>query len=129
MTDAAAAAIPAVTPVKRPRNPIGITALVLALITIVVPVIAWMVLWIVGAAEAPNADDAIYIGLLGGMIVFFGMIALLSPVSVIALVLGVVSLFRPGSKGPGIFAVIIGAIGSFGLFGLPVALGEIIPGW
>ncbi len=128
MTDAAAAAPPAPTPVKRPRNRIGITALVLALITVVVPIIAWIVLWIVGAAEANTADDAIYIGLLGGMVVFFGTISLLSPLSVIALVLGIVSLFRPGSKGPGIFAIIIGAIGTFGLFGLPLALGELIPG-
>jgi hypothetical protein len=135
MTDAApsattgSSATTGPTPTKLPRNPIGITALVLALITIVVPIVAWIVLWVVGAAEANNADDAIMIGLLGGMVVFFGTIALLSPLSVIALVLGIVSLFRPGSRGPGIFAIIIGAIGSFGLFGLPVALGELIPGF
>jgi hypothetical protein len=128
MTDAAAATTTPPAPAKRPRNRVGIIAFVLALITIVVPVVAWIALWIVGAAEASNADDAIYIGLLGGMVVFFGAISLLSPFSVIALVLGIVSLFRPGSKGFGIFAIIIGAIGAFGLFGLPLALGELVPG-
>jgi len=116
-------------PVRRPRNKVGITALVIALFTMVAPVVAWIVLWIVGAVEATNADDAIYIGLLGGMVVFFGVISLLSPLSVVAVVLGIVSLFRGGSKVPGIFAIIIGVIGSFGLFGLPIALGELIPGF
>ena len=127
MTDEAAAATPA--PTKRPRNPIGITAMVIALITMVAPIVTWLVLLIGGATQANTADDAIMIGLFGGGIVFFGTIALLSPLSVIALALGIVSLFRPGSKGPGIFAIIIGAIGSFGLFGLPLALGEIVPGF
>ena len=129
MTDAAPTATPAPTTTKRPRNPIGITALIIALITMVAPIVTWLVLLIGGATQANTADDAIMIGLFGGGIVFFGTIALLSPLSVVALVLGIVSLFRPGSKGPGIFAIIIGAIGSFGLFGLPLALGEIIPGF
>jgi len=116
-------------PTKRPRNPIGITALVIALITMVAPIVTWIVLLVTGVSEANSTDDAIMIGLFGGGIIFFGTIALLSPLSVIALALGIVSLFRPGSKGPGIFAIIIGAIGSFGLFGLPLALGEIIPGF
>jgi hypothetical protein len=113
----------------RPRNKVGITALVIALFTMVAPLVAWIVLWIVGAVEANTADDAIYIGLLGGMVFFFGVIALLSPLSVVAVVLGIVSLFRPGSKAPGIVAIVIGFIGSFGLFGLPLVLSEIVPGF
>ena len=115
-------------PTRRPRNAVGILALVLALLTTVAPIGAWIVLGIVGATEANTVDDAIYVGLLGGMVVFFGAISLLSPLSVLAAVLGIVSLFRPGSRAPGIFAIVIGAIGSFGLFGLPLVLGELIPG-
>ena len=39
------------------------------------------------------------------------------------------SLFRTGSKAPGIVAIIIGVVGSIGLFGLPLVLGEVVPGW
>lgn len=113
----------------RPRNRVGIVALVLALVAAVVPVITWIVVAIVGAVESTNFDDAVYVGFLGGMIFFFGVIALLSPVSFVAVVLGIVSLFRSGSKAPGIVAIIIGVVGSLGAFGLPVVLGELIPGF
>lgn len=131
MTDVAPPlpASPTPPPTQRPRNRIGITALVIALFTMVAPVVAWIVLGIVGATQASTVDDAIYIGLLGGMVFFFGVIALLSPLSVVAVVLGIVSLFRGGRKAPGIIAIIIGVIGSFGLFGLPVVLSEIVPGF
>lgn len=113
----------------RPRNRVGIVALVLALVTAVAPLIAWIVVAIVGAVESSSFDDAVYVGLLGGMIIFFGAVALLSPVSFVAVVLGIVSLFRAGSKAPGIVAIIIGVVGSLGAFGLPVVLSELIPGF
>jgi hypothetical protein len=117
-----------VTP-GRPRNRVGIVALVLALFTVVAPLIAWIVVAIVGAVESTNFDDAVYVGFLGGMIIFFGVIALLSPVSIAAVVLGIVSLFRDGSKAPGIVAIILGVFGSIGVFWLPLVLGELIPGF
>jgi hypothetical protein len=130
MTDAAAAAsTPVPPPTRRPRNRVGITALVIALFTVVAPIVTWIVLGIVGAVESRTFDDAIYVGVIGGMLFFFGMIALLSPLSVVAVVLGIVSLFRGGRKAPGVIAIIIGVIGSFGLFGLPIVLGEIVPGF
>jgi hypothetical protein len=113
----------------RPRNRVGVVALVLALITAVAPLIAWIVVAIVGAVESTNVDDAVYVGFLGGMIIFFGVIALLSPVSIVAVVLGIVSLFRGGSKAPGIVAIILGVFGSIGVFWLPLVLGELIPGF
>jgi len=61
-------------------------------------------------------------------VIFFGVISLLSPLSVVAVVLGIVSLFRGGSKAPGVVAIIIGVVGAFGLFGLPLVLSEIVPG-
>lgn len=115
-----------VTP--RPRNRVGVVALVLALVAAIAPLVAWIVVAIVGAVESSNVDDAIYVGFLGGMIIFFGVVALLSPVSLAAVVLGIVSLFRAGGKAPGIVAIVIGVVGSLGLFGLPFVLGEIVPG-
>ena len=125
------AAAPAVgAGARRPKNKLGIVALVLALLAAVAPLVAWIVMWVVGAAEYPDdVDNAVYVGFLGGAIIFFGAIALLSPVSLAALVLGVVSMWRPGSKAPGIVAIVLGAIGSLGLFGLPLVLGELVPGW
>lgn len=117
----------AVTPPS--RNRVGVVALVLALVAAVAPLVAWIVVAIVGAVESSTFDDAVYVGFLGGMIVFFGVVAVLSPVSFTAVVLGVVSLFRGGRKAPGIVAIIIGVFGSLGLFWLPVVLAEVVPGW
>jgi hypothetical protein len=111
------------------RNRVGVVALVLALFAAAVPLVAWIVVAIVGAVESTSVDDAIYVGFLGGMIVFFGLVAVLAPVSLAAVVLGVVSLFRGGGKAPGIVAIIIGVVGSLGLFWLPVVLAEVVPGW
>jgi hypothetical protein len=111
------------------RNRVGVVALVLALFAAAVPLVAWIVVAIVGAVESTSVDDAVYVGFLGGMIVFFGLVAVLAPVSLAAVVLGVVSLFRGGGKAPGIVAIIIGVVGSLGLFWLPVVLAEVVPGW
>jgi hypothetical protein len=113
----------------RPRNRVGILALVLALGAAVAPLVAWIVVAIVGAIGSSSVDDAIYTGVIGGMIVFFGLVAVFSPVSLTAVVLGVVSLFRAGSRAPGVVAIIIGVVGSLGLFWLPVVLAEVVPGW
>ena len=129
MTDVAAPPPSAEVPARRPRNTVGITAFVIALVTVIAPVVTWIVVGIVGAVDESTVDDAIYVGFLGGMIFFFGVIALLSPLSVVAVVLGIVSLFRGGRKAPGVVAIIVGVIGSFGLFGLPLVLGEIVPGF
>jgi hypothetical protein len=117
-------------PVRRPRNRVGTVGLVLALLCAVAPLIAWIAVGVSGAVEYPDdRDNAIYVGVLGGMIVFFGVISLLSPLSLVAAILGVVSFWRPGSKAPGIAALVLGLIGALGLVGLPVVLGEIVPGF
>jgi hypothetical protein len=122
-------AIPVPTAPRRPRNGLGIVALVLALVAAVAPLVLVVVVAVLGVTEYPDdLDNAVYVGLLGGMVFFIGAIALLSPVSFAALVLGVVSMWRPGSKAPGVVAIVIGAIGSLGLFGFPFVLGEIVPG-
>ena len=122
-------ASPAPSP-RRPANRLGIVALVLALLAAVTPLVLVVVVWILGAVEYPDdLDNAVYVGLLGGMVFFFGAIALLSPVSLVAAVLGVVSMWRPGSKAPGIVAIVFGVVGALGLFGLPFVHGEIVPGF
>jgi hypothetical protein len=116
-------------PVAPSRNRVGTVALVLALVAAAAPLVVWIVVAIVGAIETSTFDDAVYLGFIGGMIMFLGVVAVLSPVSLAAVVLGVVSLFRGGGKAPGIVAIIIGAFGSLGLFWLPVVLAEVVPGW
>lgn len=114
---------------RRPRNKVGIVALVLALVAAVAPLVLLVVVGILGVVQYPDdLDDAVYVGLFGGLVFFVGAIALLSPVSFAAFVLGVVGMWRPGSKAPGVVAIVLGAIGSLGLFGLPFVLGEIVPG-
>jgi hypothetical protein len=116
-------------PASSSRNRVGVVALVLALVAAVAPLVAWIVVAIVGTVESSTVDDAVYVGVIGGMIVFLGVVAVLSPVSLSAVVLGVVSLFRAGGRAPGIVAIIIGVFGSLGLFWLPVVLAEVVPGW
>jgi hypothetical protein len=113
----------------RPRNRVGIVALALALFAAAAPLVAWIVVAIIGAVESSSFDEGVYVGVLGGMIVFLAVVALLSPVSFCAVVLGIVSLFRAGRRAPGVVAIVVGVIGSLGAFGLPVVLGEVVPGW
>jgi hypothetical protein len=117
-------------PVRRPKNRLGIAALILTLLAAIAPLVIVIVVGILGVIEYPDdVDNAVYVGLLGGFVFFFGTVALLSPLSFTGLVLGVVSMWRPGSKAPGIVAIILGVIGSVGLFGFPFVLGELVPGF
>lgn len=121
---------PEATPARRPRNKVGIAALVVILVAMLIPVIVVIGTWIAAIVDhAGDVDNVIYVGLLGGAILFFGAFALVSPLALIAAVLGFVSLREPGSKAPGIVAIVFGLLGAFGLFGLPVVLSEIVPGW
>lgn len=121
---------PPAAPVRRPKNKLGIAALILTLLAAIAPLVIVIVVWILGVTEYPDDfDNAVYVGFLGGFVLFFGTIALLSPLSFVGLVLGIVSMWRPGSKAPGIVAIVIGVIGSIGLFGFPFVLGEVVPGF
>ena len=125
-----AASTPPVAPVRRPKNKLGIAALILTLLAAIAPLVIVIVVWILGVTEYPDDfDNAVYVGFLGGFVFFFGTIALLSPLSFVGLVLGIVSMWRPGSKAPGIVAIVLGVIGSIGLFGFPFVLGELVPGF
>lgn len=121
---------PPAAPVRRPKNKLGIAALILTLLAAIAPIVIVIVVWILGVTEYPDDfDNAVYVGFLGGFVFFFGTIALLSPLSFVGLVLGIVSMWRPGSRAPGIVAIILGVIGSIGLFAFPFVLGEVVPGF
>lgn len=115
--------------VARRRNPLGIAALVLALVVALAPLVTWIAVAIAAAIDSPTADDAVYVGFLGGFIAFAGVWGIASPLAVVAAGLGIASLFRPGSKAPGITAIVLGAIGSIGLFWIAFVLSEVVPGW
>ena len=116
------------TPLSRSRNRVGLVALVLALVAAAIPLLGWIITGVVGLLESSRPDDVGYLAIIGGLLVFLGLVSLLSPLSVAAAVLGIVSLFRPGSRAPGIVAIVIGALGSLGLFGLGTVLAEVVPG-
>ena len=114
---------------RRSRNRLGVVALALALGAAVVPLVVGIAVAVAAAvAHAGDADRIVYEGVLGGLVLAFGVVALLSPVSVVAVVLGAISLRRPGGAAPGIVAIVLGVLGSVGLLGLPLVLGEIVPG-
>ena len=55
----------------RPRNRVGILALVLALVAAAAPLVAWIVVAVVGAIESNSVDDAIYVGVVGSLGLFW----------------------------------------------------------
>lgn len=112
----------------RTRNRLGILALVLALVVALAPVFGWLITGVVGAVQSSSPGDAGYLAIIGGLLVFLGLVSLLSPLAAAAVVIGVVSLFRPGRKTPGVVAIVIGAFGCLGFFGLGTVLAEIVPG-
>lgn len=114
----------------RPKNKVGIAALILILVAALIPAAVAVATWITAAVQHPgDVDNIVYVGLIGGAVLSFGAFALVSPLALVAAVLGFVSLGRPGRKAPGIIAIVFGLLGTFGLLGLPVVLAEIVPGW
>lgn len=106
----------------------GRVALVLALVAAAAPLVAWIAVAVSAVVQyAGNVDDIVYAGVIGGLIVFLGVVAVVSPLALAAAVLGLVSLRRPG-KAPGVAALVLGLLGSLGLLGLPFVLGEVVPG-
>jgi len=125
-TDATPAAVPVAA--RRPRNTLGVVALVIALFVVVAPILVWIFIAINGFVSSATFDDAVFVGVIGGFFFMFAAIGFASPLALTALILGIISQFRPGSRGPGIAAIVIGAIYSFGLIGLPAAIGFFFPG-
>jgi hypothetical protein len=105
------------------RNRLGITALVLVLIAIIVPIVAGVVGIVAAATEGAQTPDSGGWAVLGGLVFAAIGFAILSPIAIIGVVLAIVSLTRHGrGKVPGVVAIVLGIIPSLTVFGLPAAL-------
>lgn len=105
------------------RNRLGIVALVIVLFVIVAPIVAGIV-GVVAAASAPaqNASSGGW-AVLGGFVFALIGVAILSPLAILGVVLGAVSLTRQGKrKVQGIVAIVLGIVPALAVFGLPAAL-------
>ncbi len=104
------------------RNKLGIAALVLVLITVVLPIIGFIVFVIAASIEGAEGDSFGY-AIVGA--IFFVPVAssLIAPVAILGIVLGIVSLFLKGRrKVQGVLAIILGIVPSLTAFLLPTAI-------
>ncbi len=124
MTEPAPAAVPgmaAVVPTPA-RNRLGITALVLVLITVALPIIAFFVAFIGALIEGAEGDNTGWAAIGAFLIVAAGS-SLIAPLAILGIVLGIISLFRPGQrKVPGVLAIVFGIVPALFILGLPVAI-------
>jgi hypothetical protein len=117
-----ASAAPSVLPVPT-RNKLGIVALILVIVAIAAPIIAGIV-GTVAAATAPaqNASSGGW-AVLGGFVFILIGACILSPIAIVGVVLGAVSLSRHGQrKVQGIVAIVLGIVPALAVFGIPAAL-------
>lgn len=120
----APASAPAVTPVipTAARNRLGITALILVLVTIAVPIVAFIVFVIAAVVEGAEGDDVGY-AVIGAFILTAGVSSVLATIAILGIVLGIVSLFRAGQrKLQGILAIVLGIVPAAFIVGLPVTI-------
>jgi hypothetical protein len=109
------------------RNGIGITALVLVLITIALPIIGFIVFVIAASVEGAEGDDLGY-AILGGFFFIPVASSFIAPIAILGIVLGIISLFRRGRrKVQGILAIIFGIVPALMITLLPVAIDNFVP--
>ncbi len=124
MTEPAPAAAPgmaAVVPTPA-RNRLGNTALVLVLITVALPIIAFFVAFIGALIEGAEGDNIGWAAIGAFLIVAAGS-SLIAPLAILGIVLGIISMFRPGQrKVPGVLAIVFGIVPALFILGLPVAI-------
>jgi hypothetical protein len=114
---------PSATLERPARNRLGLAGLILVVIAVFVPVIAFAVVSVIAVTEGPQTADGAGWGVLAG--VFSGGLGfgLAGPIALVGTVLGIVSLFRAGQgKALGIVAIVLGApLAVVGLIVLPFA--------
>jgi hypothetical protein len=104
------------------RNRLGIAALILVLITIALPVVALIVGFIAALVEGAEGDDVGW-SAIGAFIIAGAVSSLIAPVAILGIVLGIISLFRPGQrKVQGVLAIVLGIVPALFILGLPVAI-------
>lgn len=104
------------------RNRLGIVAFVMVILVLAAPIVMGIVTAIVGAVSGSTPGAGLSI--LGGFILAGITLALASPISVVAVVVAIVSLFRRrGRNGLGVWALVLGILPALiGPFLLPAAL-------
>ena len=107
------------------RNRVGIAALVIALIVLVLPVLVFIVTTVVAAIEqSGGAADPDQTGwnILGGFVFAAITVPILSPLAILALVLGIVAVARTGyRKVQGIIAIVLSIAPALAVFAIPAA--------
>jgi hypothetical protein len=116
-----APAMAAVAPTPT-RNRIGTAALILVLITVALPILGFFVAFIGALVEGAEGDDIGWAAI-GAFLIVGAASSLIAPLAILGIVLGIVSLFRPGQrKVPGVLAIVFGIVPSLFILGLPVAI-------
>ncbi len=119
--------VPAPTRAAPERNKLGIAALVLVLITVALPIVGFIVFVIAASIEGAEGDNLGY-AILGAFFFIPVASALIAPIAIVGVVLGIVSLFLKGRrKLQGILAIILGLVPSSLILLLPVAIDNFIP--
>jgi hypothetical protein len=104
------------------RNKLGIAALILVLVTYALPIIGFIVFVIASIIEGAEGDDIGY-AVLGAFFVTAGLSAVIAPIAILGIVLGVISLFRHGQrKVQGILAIVLGIVPAAFVIGLPATI-------
>ncbi len=104
------------------RNRIGTAALILVLITVALPILGFFVAFIGALVEGAEGDDVGWAAI-GAFLIVGAASSLIAPLAILGIVLGIVSLFRPGQrKVPGVLAIVFGIVPSLFILGLPVAI-------
>lgn len=104
------------------RNRLGIAALVIVLIAIALPIVAFIVFTVGSAISGAQGDDLGY-AILGAFFVSAAVIAIVSPLAIVGVVLAIVALFRTDErKVQAIIAIVLGIVPAITVFGLPAAI-------
>lgn len=104
------------------RNRLGIAALVIVIIAIVLPIIAFVVFSVAASIEGAEGDDLGY-AILGGFFISAAVVAFVSPIAIAGVVLAVVALFRRGRrKVQAVLALVFGIVPALTVLGLPAAI-------
>ncbi|CAN5300618.1 hypothetical protein BH11ACT3_BH11ACT3_13980 [soil metagenome] len=111
-------------PVAPPtRNPLGVVALVIEIFVLVAPLAIGIVATVLAATTSVQTPDSTGWAVLAGLIFWPVAACFAAPIALVGVVLAIIALTRKGArKGPAVAALIIGAIPSLFVFGLPVAL-------
>jgi hypothetical protein len=107
------------------RNRLGIAALILVLVAIALPIIGFIV-FTIGVLASGATGDAVGYEIVGAFFVAGGISALASPIAIVGVVLGIISLRRAGErKLQGILAIVLGIAPAIAAFGIPATLSSL----